>query len=91
MTTFLLISLTNFSKEESIYSLEILKQIYLRTPVGYFYCFFFNHMFLHTFLQISFTYPAGIYMFKVNNRNTRTRCEMCSKLTIKTIGVVLVS
>ena len=28
-------------------------------------------------------YPAGNYMFKVNNRNTRTRCEICSKLTIK--------
>ena len=26
--------------------------------------------------------PAGNYMFKVNNRNTRTRCEICSKLTI---------
>ena len=25
--------------------------------------------------------PAGNYMFKVNNRNTRTRCEICSKLT----------
>ena len=23
------------------------------------------------------------YMFKVSNRNTRTRCEICSKLTIK--------
>ena len=23
-------------------------------------------------------------MFKVNNRNTRTKCEICSKLTIKT-------
>ena len=23
-------------------------------------------------------------MFKVNNRNTRFRCEICSKLTIKT-------
>ena len=29
-------------------------------------------------------YPAGNYMFKVNNRNSRTRCELCSKLTIKT-------
>ena len=28
-------------------------------------------------------FPAGNYMFKVNNRNTRTRCEICSKLTIK--------
>ena len=30
------------------------------------------------------TSPAGIYLFKVNNRNTRTRCEICSKLTINT-------
>ena len=29
-------------------------------------------------------YPAGNYMFKVNNRNTRARCEICSKLIIKT-------
>ena len=27
--------------------------------------------------------PAGIYLLKVNNRNTRIRCETCSKLTIK--------
>ena len=27
--------------------------------------------------------PAGNHMFKVNNRNTRTKCEICSKLTIK--------
>ena len=27
-------------------------------------------------------YPASIYLLKVNNRNTRTRCEICSKLTI---------
>ena len=31
----------------------------------------------------NWNYPAGNYMFKVNNRNTRTRCEICSKLTIK--------
>ena len=28
--------------------------------------------------------PANIHLFKVNNRNTRTRCEICSKLAIKT-------
>ena len=28
--------------------------------------------------------PAGIYLLKVNDRNTRTRCEIFSKLTIKT-------
>ena len=32
----------------------------------------------------TFLDPAGNYMFKVNNRNTRTKCEICSKLTIKT-------
>ena len=30
--------------------------------------------------------PAGNYMFKVKNRNTRTRCEIRSKSTIKTLG-----
>ena len=29
-------------------------------------------------------YPAGNYMLKVNKRNTRTMCKLCSKLTIKT-------
>ena len=27
--------------------------------------------------------PVGNYMFKVYNRSSRTRCEICSKLTIK--------
>ena len=45
---------------------------------------------LHTFVDwvIALTFgrliPAGNCMFKVNNGNTRTRCEICSKLTIKT-------
>ena len=29
-------------------------------------------------------YQPGIYLFKVNKRNTRKICEICSKLTIKT-------
>ena len=33
----------------------------------------------------------GNYMFHVKNRNTRTRCEICSKLTIKTRTTPLVS
>ena len=28
-------------------------------------------------------YRVGNYMFRVNNRNTGRRCEICSKLTIK--------
>ena len=49
--------------------------------------------------MISCLIPAGNYIFKVSNRNTRTRCDIYSKLTIKTperhqndtIGVALVS
>ena len=35
---------------------------------------------------------ASIYLLsKVNNGKTRTKCEICSKLTVKTLFVVLVS
>ena len=34
-------------------------------------------------LHKTYQYPAGNCMFKVNNRNTRPRCEICSMLTIK--------
>ena len=47
--------------------------------------------FLHTLRRFTETeifkqviFPAGIYLLKVNNKNTRTRCEICSKLSIKT-------
>ena len=33
--------------------------------------------------------PAGNYMFKVNNKNTRTSCEICSKLAIKTMDFII--
>ena len=36
------------------------------------------------FKSVSFTFLAGIYLFKVNKRNTKKRCAICSKLTIKT-------
>ena len=35
-------------------------------------------------VSVSKGIPVGNYMFKVNNRDTRTRCEICSQLTIKT-------
>ena len=31
-----------------------------------------------------FINPAGIYLLKVSNRNTRTICKICSKLLVKT-------
>ena len=35
-------------------------------------------------LHFSILNPASNYLFKFNSRNTRTRCEICSKLTINT-------
>ena len=34
-------------------------------------------------LQYQSPFPNDIDLPKVNNRNTKTRCEICSKLTIK--------
>ena len=34
--------------------------------------------------MIKNTLPNKFFPFQVNNRNTRTMCEICSKLTIKT-------
>ena len=39
-----------------------------------------NHLHILVFYYI----PASIYLLQVNNKNTRTRCEVCSKLTITT-------
>ena len=35
------------------------------------------------FCNVVMNNPANVYLFKVNNRNTRKRCEIGSKLTIK--------
>ena len=37
-----------------------------------------------TWLQNQCINPAVIYLLKVNNNNTRTMSEICSKLAIKT-------
>ena len=36
-------------------------------------------------------FPGNIYLYKGNNRNTRKRCEICSKLIIKTSGVFIIN
>ena len=41
-------------------------------------------LWLHS-TQSSAHYPTGIYLFKVNNRNSRSMCEIWSKLIIKTL------
>ena len=37
----------------------------------------------NNFLELLNSNSPGIYLLKVNNRNFRTRCEICSELTIK--------
>ena len=32
--------------------------------------------------QLFQVFPVGNYLFKVNNRKNRTRCEKCSKLNV---------
>ena len=41
------------------------------------------------FLKANKHYPAGTYFHKVNNRNTRTRCEIFSKITINIVSLLL--
>ena len=36
-------------------------------------------------------FPANIYLFKVNNRNRRKKCEICSKLTNKGTRTMLLA
>ena len=43
-----------------------------------------KQIFLFNLLIVTKNFQAVIYLLKVNNRNARTRCEICSKLTIKT-------
>ena len=51
---------------------------------------YFNYNFCKTLqnsnepIRLRVIFWVGNYMFKVNNRNTRTRCEICSELKIKT-------
>ena len=34
--------------------------------------------------MLTINFPANFYLIKVNNKNSKKRCEICSKLTIKT-------
>ena len=58
-----------------------------------FYCIFWNLVYflllstlklsqISNVLSLMRTTPAGNYMFKVNNRKTRTKSEICSKLIV---------
>ena len=70
--------------------LFLVRLLSIETPQGD--CFFVEKRVLllrYILLLYSNIKPAGIYLLKVNNRITRSRYQICSKLTIN--GVVLVS
>ena len=48
------------------------------------YCCKNGEKILNSMTSNSMNLPVKIYLFKVNYRNTRKRCEMCSKLIIRT-------
>ena len=48
-----------------------------------------EHLFCRTSVNkyigsVTSSNPENIHLFKVNNKNRRKRCEICSKLAIKT-------
>ena len=67
------------------YIIERLKTLNETIKLGKLLCLSREPDFLLSIIQCQVTLcPTGNYMVKVNNRSTRTRCEICSKLTIKT-------
>ena len=46
--------------------------------------FFLKKMLLTLKFDSRHYFPANIYLFNINNRNTAKTCEIWSKLTIKT-------
>ena len=59
----------------------LLDFLFLIFNINFWFCFVF--VVEEVVLEFVLTDPVGIYLLKVNNRNTRTRCEIRSKLTIK--------
>ena len=58
----------------------------ITTPLQqYLWALLYSNIFIVDFEQVtSKKYPANIYLFKVKQWNSRKRCEICLKLTIKT-------
>ena len=62
---------------------RICEEIYTIGPPGY-YQSAHDLKATDALVHVMCIVPAGIYLLKVNNRNSRTRCEISTKLTIKT-------
>ena len=61
---------------------SFLEELHVCSPQFYFKKLFTTITLIYATGSI-FHLPAGNYMSKVSNRNSRTRSEICSKLTIK--------
>ena len=74
-----------WEKFQSSFFLEVWSDITSET-VKYFEMFSSINLMKTDIYQIFFGshWQSNIYWFKVNNRKSRERCEMCSKLSIKT-------
>ena len=68
-----------------IHIINVIKVISLM-PIDYWYCFYCYYYQCLKYFSNNYrpNYPVSIYLLKVNNRKTRTKCEICSKLAIKT-------
>ena len=58
--------------------------VVMQTPVKFGSSFFNDKKTFTRLINCLWHSPPDVFIFKVNNRNTRTRCEICSKLTLKT-------
>ena len=82
------------------FNFKDISHLFLRLLFGTLNMYLFSvHNFFYTALlnvdnaflvrNIGATIPADVYLFKFNNRSTRKRRKMCSKLTIKTTSKTL--
>ena len=74
--------------KRSLFHMIMLKGIFLKIKI-HLIVKFYNSFNLPDYLVNLWTEfrhytQSAIYMYKVNNRNTRATCEICSKLSIKT-------
>ena len=86
--------LLNFHCDFNIHTTFHLVLPFLKSPFTFYSCIRFGNNFHQLFIQLTLQLKslgcpiflaASIYLPKVNNSNTRAKCEICSKLTIKTL------
>ena len=72
------------SPGQCCYSIGLHNPLIIVSVQGYLMLINRVHLMLLILKHHLLSITAGIYLPKVNNKNARTMCEICSKLTIKT-------